>query len=398
MGMHCAHARLVWNVALEHFEWSGSRRRCDISSWDRELTGLRAEVAWLAAGSSSVQQGALRDLRQAIQNWWKNPAHFRRPTRRSRKDGHGGFVVRDLSVTALSRKWATVTIPKCGPVKLRLSRPLPAGCRSARVTEDRAGRWHVSFVAPQPDVARTATGTMVGVDMGVAHAATLSTGEHLHPQDRGEGWLSRGEAQRLRRLQRQLARQRRGSRRSRATRAAIARVHARVADRRKDWIEQATTRLVRDHDLIAVEDLNVTAMIQSHRGTLAEPGVGVTAKSRLNKSISDLSWGTFRLRLEQKAAATPAEHRCTVVAVNPAYTSRSCHQCGHTAAENRESQATFSCQACGHTDNADINAARNILAAGLAVTGRGGTSHHTTTAPRGRNRQRPCETPTPTAA
>lgn len=394
MGMHCSHARLVWNVAVEHFEWMGSRRRCDIKDWDRELSDLRSHTPWLAAGSSSVQQAALRDLRQALRNWWSNPSHFGRPTKRSRHRGNSGFVIRDLSVKVLSRRWAQVVVPKCGPVKFRLSRPLPTGCKTARVTEDRSGRWHVSFVAPQPDFARAATNSKVGIDAGVAHSVTLSTGQHLDMPT----LLSPGETQRLRRLQRRLARQRKGSNRRNTTKHKIARIKARETDRRRDWIEQTTTRLVRDHDLIAIEALPVKNMLRSARGTPENPGRNVRQKAGLNRSISNQAWSMFRLRLEHKAAATPDHHRCRVVAINPAYTSRRCHQCGHTAEENRESQAVFRCVQCGHTDNADINAARIILAAGLVVAGRGGTPHSTTDPTRSRTRQRPDETPTPRVA
>jgi IS605 OrfB family transposase len=267
-------------------------------------------------------------------------------------------------VERLNRRWATIRVPKVGPVRFHLSRRLPAAYGMARVTMDRAGRWHVSFTAPQPVVERAATGQRVGLDMGVAATVTLSTGEHIHAPA-----LRPGEAQRLRRLQRKLARRQNGSKRRERTRTAIAKLKATEADRRRDFVEQTTTGLARRFDLIAVEDLAVKNMVRSAQGTIEAPGVNVAAKRGLNRAIHAQSWGMFRRRLEDKAATCEV----VVAAANPAHTSQRCAACGHTTPGNRESQAVFRCQACGHQANADVNAAANILAAGLAVTARGGT-------------------------
>ena len=260
----------------------------------------------------------------------------------------------------LNRRWATIFVPKCGPVRFRLSRPLPGEYGMARVTKDRSGRWHVSFVAPQPTLEHEPTDLAVGVDVGVAATLTTSSGEQSHVRG-----LRPGEAQRLRRLQRQLARQKKGSKRS------VARLKAREADRRKDFVEKASTSLVRRFDLVCIEDLAVKNMVRSARGSIETPGVNVAQKRGLNRSIHAQGWSMFRRRLEDKATTCGV----VVVSVNPKYTSQRCAACGHTGEENRKSQADFSCRACGHEDNADINAAKNILAAGLAVTARGGTSH-----------------------
>ena len=366
LARHCADSRQIWNVALEQFNGS---RRVDIKTWDKQLVEVRAEFDWLRDGSSSVQQAALRDLRQALRNWWSNPAHFRRPTWRSYRKGSMGFVVRDLTVKRLSRKWGEVTIPKAGRVRFRWTRALPADAKSARVTQDRAGRWHVSVVSGQPEFPRKQTGAVVGIDLGVAHTATTSDGAHLDMP----ALLTRGETQRLRRLQRRMARQQKGSNRRARTKLAIARLKAREKDRRKDWVEQNSTRLVRDYDHISIEDLPVKNMMRSAAGTAEEPGTNVAQKRGLNRSIQNAAWSMLRTRLEQKASA--ATSPALVVAVNPAYTSQRCAACGHTAGGNRESQAVFSCRSCGHQANADVNAAQNINAAGLAVTGRGGTPH-----------------------
>lgn len=361
---HCADARAVWNLALEQANCWRPGRSSSPGSAERfhQLAEARKD-SWLAEGSSSVQQQALRDFDQALKNCWAGS--HRRPTWR-RRGVDEGFCVRDVSVVRLNRRWATIHVPKCGPVGFRLSRPLPATYGMARVTCDRAGRWHVSFAAPQPTVEREPTGAAVGLDMGVAATVTTSGGDHL----RMPTLLSPGEAQRRRRLQRKLARQKKGSGRREHTKHSVACLSARAADRRKDWIEKTTTDLVRDYDIICIEDLSVKNMVRSARGTVAIPGRNVRQKSGLNRAISSQAWALFRRRLTDKAATCGV----VVVAVNPAYTSQRCSECGHTVPENRESQAVFRCRSCGYCADADVNAARNILAAGLAVAARGGTS------------------------
>lgn len=365
---HCADARYVWNLGLEQRSfWRRGMSSVSVYDQKRSLTEAR-KGTWLGEGSSVVQQQALFDLERAFKNWWQNPGHFSRPT--WRKAGvHEGFAIRDLSVRRINRRWGEVLVPKCGWVRFRVTRQWADICAatSARVTLDRAGRWHVSFTAPPPAMERQPTGATVGLDMGVAATVTTSDGEHL----KMPVLLTPGETQRKRRLQRKLARQERGSKRRARTKHQIARLSAREADRRKDWIEKTTTDLVRDYDVISIEDLKVKNMVHSARGTVASPGKNVAQKAGLNRSISSQAWGLFRRRLTDKA--THATVPVTVVAVPPAYTSQRCSACGHTTQENRESQAVFRCRSCGHADNADVNAAINILAAGLAVAGRGGT-------------------------
>lgn len=365
---HCDDARFVWNLALEQF----NLYRPTLGPTPRyveqahQLVEVRRET-WLGQGSSRVQQTALRDFDRALRDWWAG-VHGR-PTWR-KKGQHEGFGFCDaVKICVLNRKWATVHVPKCGPVKFRLSRPLPVDPGGVRVRRDRSGRWHVSFNAPQPVLAKTQTGAVAGLDMGIATTVATSDGVAL----RMPVLLSPGELRRKRRLQHTMARQRKGSNRRRRTRLALAAVSAREADRRKDWIEKITTDLVRGYDLIAIEDLRVANMVRSAKGTVAAPGKNVASKRGLNRAISNQAWGTFRRRLEDKAAA--ASSPTLVVAVNPVNTSRRCNACGHVASENRKSQAVFGCVKCGHTANADVNAAKNILAAGLAVTGRGGTPH-----------------------
>ena len=370
---HCSDARYIWNLALEqrNFWVRGRSQKISCNTQTRELAEARKET-WLREGSSAIQQQALRDLDKAFQNWWKRPDHFKRPT--WRKVGiHEGFAIRDLSVERLNRKWGQVLIPKCGWVKFRITREWSdiTSASSALVPKDRFGRWFVSFTRPAPQMERVATGETVGLDMGIATTVTTSHGRSLNAPK----LLSEGERQRKKRLQRKLSRQTTGSNRRKATKLQIAKLSAKEADRRKDWVEKTTTELVRGYDVIAIENLKIKNMTRSARGTTEKPGKNVKQKSGLNRSILDQSWGVFRQRLTDKAinASVPVE----VISINPAYTSQRCSMCGHIDKENRESQAVFCCLLCGHTNNADVNAAQNIIAAGLAVSGRGGISHAT---------------------
>lgn len=357
---HCRHARYVWNLAVEQQQhWRPGRRAPGYNEQCAQLTAARVEHDWLAAGSQTVQQQALRDFAQAMRNFFGGT--HRRPT--WRKAGvHEGFRqvgVRPHQVERLNRRFGRVWVPKIGWIRFRLSRPVPEGVKSYRVTRDRAGRWHISFAHIPDSIIGPRDGSVLGVDRGVAVSAALSTGELLHAPG-----LSRGEARRLKLLQQRLARAKRGSNRRARTKRAIAKLRARERDRRKDWVENVTTDIARRFDTIHIEALDVRGMTRSARGTVEQPGRQVAQKRGLNRGISRSGWGLLAARLQHKACGR-------VEQVPAAYTSQRCSACGHVAPGNRKSQAVFECEACAAGPcNADVNAARNI-AAGRAVTARG---------------------------
>src|SRR5450755_916766 len=362
---HCGHARYVWNLAVEqHSHWHPGRASAPgYLEQCRQLTQARAGYSWLAAGSQTVQQQALRDFARAMAAFFDpaNPAG--RPSWRKAGRDEGFRVVgrrgRQWDVRRLSRKVGQVWVPKAGWVRFRWSRPVPPDAKSYRVTRDRAGRWHIAFaVIPQP-VPAPGNGQTVGIDRGVAVSAALSTGQMLHCPA-----LTARERTRLRRLQRTLARAARGSNRRGRVKHAIARLRARETDRRKDWAEKTSTDLARRFDLIRVENLKVKNMTRSAKGTRENPGRNVRAKAGLNRGILASGWGLLVRRLADKAPGR-------VEKIRPAFTSQRCSACGQVDRDSRESQAVFRCTACGFAGNADVNAAINI-AAGHAVTARGG--------------------------
>ena len=266
---------------------------------------------------------------------------------------------RQWDVRRVSRKAGQVWVPKAGWVRFRWSRAVPPDAKSYRVTRDRAGRWHVAFAVIPAPVPAPGNGQVVGIDRGVVVSAALSTGELLHCPA-----LTARERTRLRRLQRRLARARRGSNRRGRVKHAIARLRARETDRRKDWAEKTSTDLACRFDVIRVEDLQIGNMTRSAKGTRENPGRNVRAKAGLNRGILGSGWGLLVRRLADKAPGR-------VEKVKPYYTSQRCSACGQVDPESRESQPRFVCTACGFAGNADVNAAVNI-AAGHAVTARGG--------------------------
>lgn len=367
---HCSDARFVWNIALEQQQWwqrGGTRSSYPPGSVERyrQLTEARADNTWLADGSIIVQQQALRDFDQAMRNFFKGTHRF--PT--WRKAGlHEGFrivAVKPHMIRTLNAKWAAVLVPKVGWVKFRRTRAIQVDdVKSYRMTRDRTGRWHIAFAVIPTPIPAPGTGEIVGVDRGVATALVTSDERFFHVD------TSRLDT-RIRRASQALARCQRGSNRRKAARHRLARLHARRAAIRKDFAEKTSTTLARDYDLIRVEDLRVASMTRSARGTVAQPGVNVRAKSRLNKSILDRAWTHTISRLEDKAPGR-------VEKINPAYTSQTCSVCRHVDPDSRESQALFECTACHTTQHADVNAARNIAAgrlsrpaAGHAVAARG---------------------------
>ena len=241
-----------------------------------------------------------------------------------------------------------------GIIRIAAWRPRPSG-RGGNA----AGRWHVAFAVIPGPIPAPGTGEVAGIDRGVVVSAALSTGDLLHAPG-----LTARERTRLRRMQRRLARAERGSNRRGRLKHAMARLRARETDRRKDWAEKISTGIARRFDVIRVEDLQITNMTRSARGTRGDPGRNVAQKAGLNRGILRSGWGLLVRRLQDKAPDR-------VEKVKPHYTSQRCSACGQVDRDSRESQAVFRCTACGYACNADVNAAKNI-AAGHAVTARGG--------------------------
>ncbi|MES1975825.1 MAG: transposase [Pseudomonadota bacterium] len=244
-----------------------------------------------------------------------------------------------------------------GQIKARLHRPLRGTPKTCTVRREGRHWYVIVFCVDVPAEPLPPTVAMVGIDLGIASLVTTSDGEHIENPRHG-----RVAAERLAEAQRSLALKKRGSKRRRKAVERVAAAHRKVRNQRADHLHKLSRRLVNDHDLIVHEDLRIVNMVRSASGTIETPGTNVAAKAGLNRSIQDAGWAQLLRMIAYKAEEAGRE----VIAVDAAYTSQRCAECGHIAAANRVTQAKFRCVACGHSAHADVNAAVNILRAGLA--------------------------------
>ncbi|MEH0575288.1 MULTISPECIES: RNA-guided endonuclease TnpB family protein [Streptomyces] len=338
--------RKVYNLALAARTEAWARQeRVNYNATSAMLTAWKKteELAFLNEVSSVPLQQTLRHLQTAFTNFFGRRAKYprfksRKKSRRSAEYTTSGFRFRDGEVTL-----AKMT----EPLDIVWSRPLPCGAKPSTVTvsQDPAGRWFVSLLCDDPSVQPLpATESAVGIDVGLDHLLILSTGEKItNPKH------ERRDRVRLAKAQRKLSRKAKGDGANRTkARRKVAKIHARIADRRRDLLHKLTTRLVRENQTLVIEDLTVRNMVKNH--TLA-------------RAISDASWRDFRSMLEYKAAWYGRE----VIAVDRFFpSSNMCSHCGALQDKMPLNVRTWAC-ACGTTHDRDVNAAINLLAAGRAV-------------------------------
>jgi putative transposase len=322
-----------------------------------------APTSWLAEVPVHTSQQALKDLRRALDDFFDKNQPGKLFPQFKKKGSRDAFRYPDPGQFAIDQANGRVKLPKLGWVRYRKSRGIEGTVRQVTVGRD-GEAWYVSVLARRgvPDPVHPAT-TEVGVDLGITRFATLSDGsvyESLHAR--------RSRERQVARLQRQLARKVKFSNNWQKQRRRIQRLHRRIRDARSDFIHKVSTEISENQAVVVLEDLKVANMSRSARGTPEEPGSRVRAKAGLNRAITDQGWAEFRRQLEYKLAWRGG----ALVLVEPAHTSQRCSACGHTAAGNRRSQASFACVRCGHEDHADLNAAKNILAAGRAAAACGG--------------------------
>ena len=305
-------------------------------------------------------QQSLKDLERAYQNFFAKRAAFPNFKKKGRS---ASFRYPDAKQFKLDAANGRIFFPKLGWMKLRLSRPVLGQLKNATVGLS-AGKWFVSLQTEQEVSNPIPKATSaIGVDLGVARFATFSDGTFVEPLSS----FKRHEA-RLARAQRRLSRKVKFSSNWRKAKAKVQRIHARIANARRDFLHKTTTALSQNHALVVVEDLQVKNMSRSAKGTRAQPGKHVRAKSGLNRSILDQGWSEFRRQLEYKMAWAGG----LVLAVPPHHTSQTCPACGHVHAGNRATQASFKCLACDFEGHADHVGALNVLARGHRVMACGG--------------------------
>jgi putative transposase len=342
-------ARFAYNhmLRLRTDAWYQRQERVGYHETSAALTALKKtpEHAWLNEVSSVPVQQALRHLQTAFANFFARRAKY--PDFR-RKDG-----VQSAEYTTSAFKWDGVSLKLAkmdAPLAIRWSRTIPQGAKVTTVTvsKDTAGRYHVSMLCDDVVAARPKAQSQVGIDLGLTHFAILSTGEKIAAPNA----FRKNEA-RLARLQRRLAKKQKGSANRKKAKLKVARMHARTADSRRDFLHKLSTRLINENQVIAIESLSVKNM-QKNRS--------------LAKSISDASWSEFVRQLEYKAQW----YGRTLVGIDRRYpSSKRCSDCGHTVARMPLNVRSWTCPECGSIHDRDINAARNVLAAGLAVSAHG---------------------------
>ncbi|MHA6805963.1 RNA-guided endonuclease InsQ/TnpB family protein [Salinifilum ghardaiensis] len=339
--------RTVYNLALQERTraWFTEQRRVNYAQTSAMLTEWKrsAELSYLGEVSSVPLQQTLRHLQGAFASFFDKRAQYprfksRKKSRQSVEYTKSGFTWRNGQLTLAKMR---------APLDIVWSRPLPEGAEPSTVTvsRDAADRWFVSILVETSTERYAPNGQTVGVDAGLDSLATLSTGEKItNPQH------ERRDRKRLAKAQRELSRKDTGSNNRARARRKVARVHARITDRRRDHLHKVTTRLVRENQTVVIEDLQVRTMLGNHS---------------LARAISDASWSEFRTMLEYKAAWYGRE----VVAIDRWFpSSKTCSACGRRAGRMPLHIRTWTCAGCGATHDRDVNAASNIKAAGLAVS------------------------------
>lgn len=355
--------RCLWNLALEQrsMAWTNGRHSVGYYAQASELKDLKAAYSWVAEAPHHCLQQTLKDLDRAFQNFFAGRASYPNYRKKFQRDS---FRFPDPKQFVVDQGGQRLKLPKLGWVSYRNGKgrhALKLAGKTKSITVSREGKhWFASVLCEiEMDEPKPIQAPAVGVDLGVARAMTTSTGEVLAVLG-----MTKSEEQRKARLQRSLTRKQKGSKNRAKARKRLAEFQASIARRRRDAIHKATTYLSKNHGRVVVEDLRVKNMTASAEGTLEAPGRNVKAKAGLNRAVLNVAFGEIRRQLEYKCRWYGSK----LVAVNPAYTSQRCYECGHTDASNRRSQAVFLCLSCGHEANADVNASKNILEAGLRLS------------------------------
>lgn len=341
----CARFSYNWALRLRSDAYHDAGKKLRYGDTSKALTDLKKqeEYAWLNDVSCVPVQQSLRHLDSAYQRFFRGEAKF--PNFKSKRSAQSAEYTKSAYRLSGDPLKPTVQLAKQRkPLKIRWSRPLPSEPSSLTITRDAAGRYFISFVVRvEPEILPPIT-KAVGLDMGLTHAVITSDGWKAH----NPKYLERDLAK-LRRAQKSLSRKQKGSNNRQKQKVKVAKIHARITARRNDYLHKLTTMLVRENGVICTETLRVQNMVRNHK---------------LARSISDVSWGTLLSQLEYKAKWYGRE----LVKIDQWYpSSKRCSACGHIEGQMPLDVREWICPECGCEHDRDVNAASNILAAGLAV-------------------------------
>lgn len=337
--------RYVYNRALAERSraWTQEHRRVTHAETDKMLTAWKRdpETSWLTEPSKGPLQASLRHLQGAFDAFWRKQTRYPRFKRKGKSKDSATYFANCFTYRDGRVKLAKMR----EPLDIRWSRPLPENAMPSQVTVSRnaRGQYHVSILVEEQVAQHPHTDAVVGLDAGITASATLSTGEKIvNPKH------EKRDRKRLARAHRNLSRKQKGSNNRAKARAKVAKIQGRIADRRRDHLHKFTTRLVRENQVIAIEDLNVRGMLSNHS---------------LARAVSDAAWSEMRSMLEYKADWYGRE----VVAVDRWFpSSKMCSACGALQDTMPLNIREWTCR-CGAIHDRDVNAAKNIRAEGLSV-------------------------------
>ena len=347
----CARYVYNWALRLRTDAYQELQEHLGYQETSAALTTLKQqpETTWLTAVSSVPLQQALRHLDTAFRAFFAQRARYPRFHKKRGKQS-ATYASSAFRFDAQTRTLALAKMDS--PLAIHWSRPLPAEAipTTVTITQDTAGRYFVSFLVEEEIGPLPATSGQVGIDLGLHDVVVFDTGEKV-----GNPHFFQQDEAKLAKVQRRLAKKQRSSRNREKTRRQVARLHARIADRRTDFLQKLSTRIIRENQTICVESLRVKAMVR--HPTLA-------------KAIHDIGWGEFVRMLEYKATW----YGRTLVKIDRWYpSSKRCSACGHILDALTLDIRQWTCPTCGHVHDRDVNAAQNILAVGLTVAACGET-------------------------
>ena len=357
--------RFVWNHFLGENRDQMNRHRVfpenhhkpstSFFSLGVQFTKLRKEIDWLDEYSYKITRSVLKYQSDAWKACFQSGRGF--PKFKSKHGSDPSFTIPEN----IKIQDGKLYIQKIGWLRIQRKggNRYPTGKPVKAVITKKAGKWY-AVVCYEVEVSFNDNPNTAGVDRNVGQVAVVDSNgsEAIHHMPD----LAKKET-RLKRYQRRMQGRVKGSRRRYRARLKLQKCYQHLKNARDNWQHQVSREIANQSGLVVLEDLNTQGMTKSAKGTIDNPGKNVKAKSGLNREILKTGWYGLEQKLEYKAE---------VIKINPAYTSQACSACGHVSKENRTSQAVFKCVACGHAENADLNAARNILASGIGASARGG--------------------------
>ena len=355
MKQFCGCSRFVFNRALAYqneqyqkdnsFKFSYRKIADLLPEWRREFT-------WLKDCHSQVLQQSIKDLDKAFENFFAKRSNFPKFKRKGEKDSF-----RFPQGCKLEQQNNRIYFPKIGWVRYRNSRNVLDIIKNVTISQ-KCGKWYVSIQTEFEQETPQPKGGEIGIDMGIVRFATLSNGEYFDPINAFKNLKGK-----LAKLQKCFKNKTKFSKNWQKLKAKIAKLHHKISNIRKNYLHQISSKISKNHAIVYVEDLQVANMSKSAKGDIEQHGKNVKQKSGLNRAILDQSWAEFRRQLDYKLLWNGGH----LIAVPPQNTSRSCPNCGHTAKDNRQTQANFECVKCGYQNNADVVGAINILRRGQAI-------------------------------